>query len=118
VQILSPLQQLPHIYKPVILFGSWVMEPMGLLPLVLGYGSLFGALWLIYMLKKNFPIRQVRMRPFWLIALFVLLFIASADLICSIVALAVFLVPRSSDMREEDKRQPGANFLQPIAEAL
>lgn len=93
VQILSPLQQLPHIYKPVILFGSWVMEPMGLLPLVAGYGSVFGVFWLIYILRKNFPLSQIRMRPFWLIALFVLLFIASADLICSIVALAVFLVP-------------------------
>jgi hypothetical protein len=118
VQILSPLQQLPHIYKPVILFGSWVMEPMGLLPLVVGYGSIFGFLWLLYIIKKNFPIRQVRMRPFWLIALFVLLFIASADLVCSIVALAVFLVPRGSEIGHDGE---GANIslgAQPITEAL
>jgi hypothetical protein len=117
VQILSPLQQLPHIYKPVILFGSWVMEPMGLLPLVAGYGSIFGVLWLIYILRKNFPLSQIRMRPFWLIALFVLLFIASADLICSIVALAVFLVPRDDELGTESLIAHHPVNLQPITEA-
>lgn len=116
VQILSPLQQLPHIYKPVILFGRWVMEPMGLLPLVAGYGSIFGVLWLFYILKKNFPFNQIRMRPFWLLALFVLLFIASADLICSIVALAVFVVPSGDGLRNEPLIANTPANLQPITE--
>ncbi len=116
VQILSPLQQLPHIYQPVILFGSWVMEPLGLLALVAGYGSIFGVLWLLYILKRNFPLNQVRMRPFWLIALFVLLFIASADLICSIVALAVFLVPSGDRLRNEPLIADNSANLQAITE--
>jgi hypothetical protein len=118
VQILSPLQQLPHIYKPVILFGSWVMEPMGLLPLVAGYGSIFGVLWLAYILRKNFPLSQVRVRPFWLIALFVLLFIASADLVCSIVALAVFIVPRESEVSDACDSAENSGKLLPELEAL
>lgn len=100
VQILSPFAQFPHIYKPVILFGSWVMEPMGLLPLCVGYGSIFGILWLLYILRKNFPISQIKDRAYWLVALFVLLIMASPDLICSIVAFAAFMVvkrPQNAD---------------------
>jgi hypothetical protein len=101
VQILSPLQQFPQIYKPVILFGSWVMEPMGLLPLCVGYGSLFGILWLLYILFKNFPISQVKERGFWLVAAFVLFIMASPDLICSIVALAAFMVVKKAKSADE-----------------
>lgn len=96
VQILAPYGQLPHIYKPVILFDSWVMEPMGLLSLCVGYGGIFGLFWLLYVLHKNFPISQVKERGFWLVALFGLLIMASPDLVCSILALAVFLVTRNT----------------------
>ena len=102
VQILSPLEQFPQIYKPVILFGSWVMEPMGLLPLCVGYGSLFGILWLIYILYKNFPISQVKERGFWLVSVFVLFIMASPDLICSIVALAAFMVVKQANTADEE----------------
>jgi len=94
VQILSPLQQFPHVYKPVILFGSWVMEPMGLLPLLVGYGSVLGAVWLFYILRHNFSLSPVSMRPMALIALFVLLIMSAPDLIPSILAVVIFLVPR------------------------
>lgn len=42
-QIIYPLAVFPAIYKPVELFGI-KMEPLGLLPLLVGYGSLIGCL--------------------------------------------------------------------------
>lgn len=42
-QIIYPLAVFPGIYKPVELFGI-KMEPLGLLPLLVGYGSLIGCL--------------------------------------------------------------------------
>ncbi len=102
VQIFAPYGQLPHIYNPVILFDNWVMEPMGLLSLCVGYGSIFGLLWLLYILHKNFPISQVQERGFWLVALIGLLIMASPDLVCSIVALAVFLVTRSTGLADTE----------------
>jgi hypothetical protein len=42
-QIVYPLAAFPGIYKPVELFGL-KMEPLGLLPLLVGYGSLIGCL--------------------------------------------------------------------------
>src|ERR1700722_1441650 len=37
-QILAPLSQFPWVYTPPMLFGGITLEPMGLLPLVVGYG--------------------------------------------------------------------------------
>lgn len=42
-QIIYPLTVFPGIYKPVELFGI-KMEPLGLLPLLVGYGSVIGCL--------------------------------------------------------------------------
>jgi hypothetical protein len=94
-QILTPFQQFPHIYTPPVVFDSMVAEPMGLLPLVVGYGSVLGVVWLVYVLWRNFPRRQVRLRPLMLVAAFALLIMAPPDLIPSVVALAVFLAPRN-----------------------
>lgn len=96
-QIFGPLQQLPYIYKPVMVsFNGRVsaLEPLGLLPLLAGYGSVLGFAWLVYILWHNFPLKHVGDRPLMLIAAFVLLIMASPDLIPSVVALAVFAVPR------------------------
>jgi hypothetical protein len=98
VQILSPIQQFPFIYKPPIVRydnAFVVMEPIGLFPLVVGYGSVLGVAWLAYILWRNFPRRPSPSRPLAMVAGFVLLFIAPPDLIPSVVALAVCLVPRT-----------------------
>ncbi len=93
VQILSPLQQFPRVYMPVTLFGGLVMEPMGLLPLLVGYGSVLGLLWIAYMILRNFPPSNDPQRPLALFAGFILLMMTPPDLIPSIVAFAVFLIP-------------------------
>jgi hypothetical protein len=99
VQIFSPLQQFPLIYKPVILKFEGLfmtMEPMGLIPLVIGYGSVFGLIWLVYMMRRNWPSAKVPQRPMALLAAFVLLMMTAPDLIPSVVALAVCLVPMAA----------------------
>ncbi|MGO8758303.1 MAG: hypothetical protein ACLQG3_09285 [Terracidiphilus sp.] len=92
-QILAPLGQFPHVYKPPMLFGGILLEPMGLLPLVAGYGSIFGVVWLVYVLRRNFPLRQVPLRPLALLAGLVLLVLTAPDFIPAVVALACFMVP-------------------------
>jgi hypothetical protein len=96
VQILSPIQQFPHLYKPasVIFDGQWmVMEPLGLLPVVIGYGSILGLIWIVYMIFHNYPSRSLTQRPLAFAAGLILLILTSPDLIPAVVALAVCLVP-------------------------
>ena len=100
LQILNPLEQFPHVYQPMLLNGTLAMEPMGLLPLVVGYGSVAGLLWLGYMFWHNFPRGLGRQLPLTLVAVFVLLIMAPPDLIPSVVAVAVLLNPK--------KLKPGA----------
>lgn len=97
-QIFYPLQQFPHVYTPVTLILNghlFGMEPIGLLPLVSGYGSVFGLLWVAYIMWRNFPLNKLSRRPLALFAAFILLMMTPADLIPSLVALALFAVPRS-----------------------
>jgi hypothetical protein len=94
-QMFYPLESFPHIYTPPNLYGSLVMEPMGLIPLLTGYGSVPGLMWLIYIVSRNFPLRRVVLRPLALVAGLVLFMMTTPDLIPCVVALAVFLVPRA-----------------------
>jgi hypothetical protein len=92
-QIFYPFQQFPLIYKPPTLFGTVLMEPVGVLPLVLGYGSVFGLAWLAYILMRNFPPRRLPLRPLAAIAGLALLLIVPPDLTPAMVAFATFMVP-------------------------
>jgi hypothetical protein len=102
-QIFYPLLQFPHIYTPipVTLNGMAVtVEPLGLAPLVVGYGSICGLAWLGYVLLRNFRPSQVKDRYFAFIAALSVLMLGPSDLIPSVVALSVFIVyprpPRTS----------------------
>ena len=88
----------------ILKFGGlfMVMEPMGLIPLVIGYGSVFGLLWIAYMILHNWPSCRVPQRPLALIAALVLLMMTAPDLIPSVVALAVCLVPRTRQTRSSE----------------
>jgi len=95
-QILAPLGQFPHVYQPVILFGGLVMEPTGLLPLLVGYGSVMGLLWVANMILRNLPRGHDSQWPLTLLGGLILLIMTPPDLVPSIVALAVLLVPLAS----------------------
>ena len=92
-QILAPLGQFPRVYTPPMLFGGIVLEPMGVLPLVVGYGSVFGIVWLWYILRHSFPLRGVPLRPLALVAAAILLFLTGPDFIPAVAAFAFFTVP-------------------------
>jgi hypothetical protein len=66
---------------------------MGLLPLLVGYGSVLGLLWIAYMILRNLPSSHDPQQPLALFAGFILLMMTPPDLVPSIVAFAVFLVP-------------------------
>lgn len=92
-QILAPLSQFPWVYTPPMLFGGIILEPMGLLPLVVGYGSIFGIVWLLYILRHCFPLSGVPLRPLALVAAAILLLLTAPDFIPAVVAFAFFTVP-------------------------
>jgi hypothetical protein len=97
VQISSPILQFPRIYKPVTLIFEGVfmpMEPLGLFPLMVGYGSLLGLVWIICMIFRNYRSVPASQRPMALIAAFILLILAPPDLIPAVVAVAICLVPQ------------------------
>ncbi len=93
-EMLFPLAHFPRVYEPATLYGGAVMEPMGLLPLLAGYGSVAGLIWLSYFLWRNVPREGGSQRLLLLTAGIVLFFMAPPDLIPAVVAFAIFLVPR------------------------
>jgi hypothetical protein len=96
-QILSPLAQFPRLYEPPVLFGGIVLEPMGLLPLVAGYGSIPGIVWLFFILRRNFPLHRIPLRPLALLAGAVLLVFTAPDFVPAVAALAFFMVPENRE---------------------
>jgi hypothetical protein len=106
-QIFTPLIQFPHVYKPQVLFDTVVAEPLGLLPLVLGYGSFMGAIWLGWIVWRNFRLRKTPLRPFALVAAFIVFMITPPDLIPAVVALAVYLAPKHGTPTPAGPRGPG-----------
>jgi hypothetical protein len=92
-QIFFPLLQFPHIYSPPQLpayDGS--LAPLGLLPVVIAYGSIGGVVWLVWLYRSYFGHERLPYACFAFLAGFVLLFMASPDMVPSIVALSTFLV--------------------------
>jgi hypothetical protein len=92
-QIVFPLVAFPGIYKPFTVFGV-EMQPMGLLPLLAGYGSIFGlALYLRLALFKS-SLRNAQSFPVAVTMLFILSFIVPPDLTPAIVAFAYAATPK------------------------
>lgn len=86
-QIVYPLSAFPRVYDPVIIFGI-TMQPLGLLPLLIGFGSVFGAILYWRLMFGGLSLSEARWRPLGLAALLSLSFLASPDFIPMIVAFA------------------------------
>ncbi len=91
-QIIYPLIAFPKVYTPVYLYDRY-LEPVGLLPLLVGYGSIAGLTFYLRMAFFKFKLRDVRSVPLAMTTLFVLSFLVPPDLIPAIVALAYALAP-------------------------
>ena len=98
-QIVFPLVAFPGIYKPFAVFGV-EMQPMGLLPLLVGYGSIFGLGLYLRLVFVRSSLRNVQSFPVALTMLFVLSFIVPADLTPAIVAFAYAATPNTGLSRK------------------
>ena len=93
-QIIYPLTFFPRIYKPIWLFDRYI-EPIGLLPVLLGYGSVAGLAFYGRLAFFKFPLRRVNSVLLVFTTLFVLSFLVPPDLVPAIVGFAYALTPTS-----------------------
>jgi hypothetical protein len=91
-QISYPLASFPRLYSPVTFFEH-EMQPLGLLPLLVGYGSVFGLLLYYCVMFRSFRLSEARAKPLGLAAIFILSFVSSPDFIPVIVAFAYAMRP-------------------------
>jgi hypothetical protein len=92
-QIIYPMSAFPGLYNPVTLFGL-DMQPLGLLPLLLGYGSIVGPVLYYRLTFRGF--HEAGSTPLALAAVFVLTFMSSANFIPVIVAFAYATAPKQA----------------------
>jgi hypothetical protein len=94
-QIVLPLASFPRIYQPAYVFGLDV-QPLGLLPMLVGYGSILGLSLYVRLVFLKQRIGASKSPLLALIVAFMLSFTVPADLIPAIVAFAYALSPRSA----------------------
>lgn len=93
-QIILPVTSFPKLYTPATLFGITRIEPIGLFPLLVGYGSVLG---LIVYYRLVFRLRRLRDASSWPMALsciLVLSFLAPPNFVPSIVGFVYALNPK------------------------
>jgi hypothetical protein len=94
-QILYPLRSFPRLYSPVTIFELEI-QPLGLLPLLVGYGSVFGLLLYYRVMFRGFHFAQAESKPLALAAIFLLSCISSPDFVPAIVAFTYAMKPMES----------------------
>jgi hypothetical protein len=92
-QIVYPIAVFPRIYSPVSVFGL-EMQPLGLLPLLVGYSSIIGCVLYYRLAFRHSHLIDAKSTPLALAAVFALTFISSADFIPVIVAFAYATAPK------------------------
>lgn len=92
-QIVYPLSAFPRMYDPVVIFGI-NMQPLGLLPLLIGFGSVMGAVLYWRLMFGGLSLSKARWKPLGLAALLSLSFLASPDFIPMIVAFVYGMSPK------------------------
>ncbi len=91
-QIVFPILAFPRIFRPFTAFGI-EMQPLGLMPLLLGYGSVMGLGLYLRLAFFKFPLRRVKSLPLALIALAFLSFVVPSDLVPAIIAFTYAVIP-------------------------
>jgi len=109
-QMLLPLAAFPGIYKPFTIFGV-DMQPMGLLPLLVGYGSVFGLSLYARLVFFKLPLRNLQSSTLALLMLLMISFVVPPDLIPAIVAFTYALTPTTGLPRKDIWHERVANKL-------
>lgn len=91
-QILYPMASFPRMYDPVTVFEN-EMQPLGLLPLLVGYGSVFGLFLYYRIIFRSFRLSQAESKPLGLAAIVVLSFMSPPDFVPAIVAFTYAMKP-------------------------
>lgn len=91
-QIVYPVMAFPRMYSPVSVFGL-DMQPLGLLPLLIGYGGIIGCILYTRLTFCSSHLIEAKSMLLALATAFVLAFMASADFIPVIVAFAYATAP-------------------------
>lgn len=94
-QILYPLGSFPRMYNPVSFFEH-EMQPLGLLPLLVGFGSVFGVLLYYRVIFRSFRFSDAGSKSLGLATIFVLSFMSSPDFVPVIVAFTYAMAPVES----------------------
>ena len=94
-QIVYPITAFPGMYNPVSFFGL-DMQPLGLLPLLIGYGSIIGGILYYRLAFRSFQWIDAKSIPMALAAVFVLTFMSSPDFLPVIVAFAYATAPKQA----------------------
>jgi len=91
-QLIYPLSAFPGMYHPVDVFEI-SMKPLGLFPLLIGYGSVIGAVLYWRLAFRGLRLSQAEWRSLGFATVLVLSFMSSPDFIPVIVAFAYGLAP-------------------------
>jgi hypothetical protein len=91
-QIVFPLVAFPKLYIPFTVFGV-EMQPLGLLPLLVGYGSVFGLALYLRLAFFKLPFRNARSLPLALVTLVLLSLVVPSDLTPAVIAFGYAIAP-------------------------
>jgi hypothetical protein len=91
-QIVFPLVAFPKLYMPFNVFGV-EMQPLGLLPLLVGYGSVLGLALYLRLAFFKLPLQNARSLPLAFVALVLLSLVVPSDLIPAIIAFGYAVAP-------------------------
>jgi len=93
-QIILPVTSFPKLYTPLTLFDITQIEPIGLFPLLVGYGSVLGLIVYYRLAFQSLRIRDASSWPMALCGIFVLSFLAPPNFVPSIVGFVYALNPK------------------------
>ncbi len=91
-QIVFPLMAFPKLYVPFTVFGV-EMQPLGLLPLLVGYGSILGLALYLRLVLFKLSFRNARSWPLALVTLALLSLVVPSDLTPAIIAFGYAAAP-------------------------
>jgi hypothetical protein len=91
-QVLYPLGAFPRLYRPESVFGLEI-QPLGLLPLLGGYGSVLGLLLYYRIVFGRFRLSQTRSKPLAFAAILLISCTSPADFVPAIVAFTYATTP-------------------------
>ncbi len=108
-QIVFPLMSFPRIYEPIAIYAdqSYIVQPLGLLPLLVGYGSLLGCFLYYRLIFRMMPPREANSKLLALLGILVLSLWSPPNFVPSIIAFIYCLKPGTHETRTVIEKRKG-----------